>query len=205
MTIRAVVFDIGGVLEYTEPMQFERVWEQRLGLPDGEIVGRLADVWRGGSLGTVTEDAVHRAVGERLGLDPATARALLDDMWVEYLGTGNTDLIRYVAGLRGRVRTGILSNSFVGAREREQQSYGFADVFDVIVYSHEVGLAKPDPRAYRLVCDRLGVAPVEAVHVDDMPFAVEGARTAGMRAIQFVDNAQVIAEIEALVAGAGTG
>jgi beta-phosphoglucomutase-like phosphatase (HAD superfamily) len=59
-------------------------------------------------------------------------------------------------------------NSFVGAREREQALYGFKDMCDVIVYSHEVGWLKPDPRVYRVACERLGCAPDEAVLLDDV-------------------------------------
>lgn len=61
--------------------------------------------------------------------------------------------------LRPRCKTGILSNSLVGARKREQEAYRFSDMCDVIVYSHEEGYLKPDPQIYRTVCDRLGVAP----------------------------------------------
>ncbi len=60
-------------------------------------------------------------------------------------GTANTDLIEYARRLRPRYRTGILSNSFVGAREREQAAYGFEDLVDEIIYSHECGMSKPDP------------------------------------------------------------
>ena len=42
----------------------------------------------------------------------------------------------------------------VGAREREQAAYGFQDMCDTIVYSHEVGYLKPEPAAYRIVCER---------------------------------------------------
>jgi putative hydrolase of the HAD superfamily len=45
-----------------------------------------------------------------------------------------------------------LSNSFVGAREREQAAYGFEDLVDEIVHTHEVGMSKPDPQIYALVC-----------------------------------------------------
>jgi len=199
MTVRAAVFDIGGVLETTAPMEFDQRWEQRLGLPPGEISRRMDDVWLGGSLGTLSETEVHRLAGERLNLDTASVTAMMDEMWVEYLGTGNTDLITYVASLRSRVRTAILSNSFVGASEREQQRYNFPALVDVIVYSHEVGIKKPDPRIYALVCERLGVQPGEAIFVDDVPICVRAAHEAGMRAIQFSDNAQVIAAIEALL------
>jgi len=199
MTIQAAVFDIGGVLETTPPMEFDQRWERRLGLPPGEINRRMDDVWVGGSLGKLSETEVHRQVGERLNLDTASVTAMMDEMWAEYLGTGNTDLITYVASLRSRVRTAILSNSFVGASEREQQRYGFPELVDVIVYSHEVGMKKPDPRIYALVCERLSVQPGEALFVDDVPICVQAAQEAGMHAIQFSDNAQVIAAIEALL------
>jgi HAD superfamily hydrolase (TIGR01509 family) len=56
---------------------------------------------------------------------------------------------------------------------------------DDILISAEVGLAKPDPRIYRLAAERLGVRPDEAVFVDDFAANVEGARAVGMRAIHF--------------------
>ncbi len=88
----------------------------------------------------------------------------------------------------------------VGAREREQERYGFADVTDVIVYSHEVGLAKPDPRVYALTCGRLGVDPGGVVLLDDTPAAVEGALVAGWQAVLFGATAQAIADVEACLA-----
>jgi putative hydrolase of the HAD superfamily len=125
----------------------------------------------------------------------------MDDVWVEYLGTANTELIGYVRALRPRVRTGILSNSFVGAREREAAAYGFPDLVDEIVYSHEVGLQKPDPGVYELTCQRLGVAPDEMVFVDNVPVCVDAARALGIHGVLFEDNAGTIAAIEALLAG----
>ena len=90
MAIRAVVFDIGGVLEVTPDLGITQRWEARLGLPAG-------------------------------GLDEPQLEAFMADLWREYLGTANTELIEYVRQLRPRYRTGILSNSFVGARERSRR------------------------------------------------------------------------------------
>ena len=201
MAIRAVVFDIGGVLEIVPDMDFDRRWEARLGLPDGEIGRRLADMWLGGSVGTVTEQAVHRAVQDRLGLPAERAGALLADMWEQYLGVANGELIEYAGRLRPRYRTGILSNSFVGAGKREQDRYGFADLVDDVVYSHEIGMSKPDPRVYRLACARLGVRPHETVFVDDAEPNVVAARATGCHTVHFRDNAQAIAAIEAALSG----
>jgi putative hydrolase of the HAD superfamily len=110
------------------------------------------------------------------------------------------DIEREVAeALRPRYRTGILSNSFVGAREREQALYAFEDMCDVIVYSHEVGWVKPDSRIYHAVCERLGCAPEHAVLLDDVAANIDGARAVGMQGVLFTDTAQGIAELETLM------
>lgn len=199
MVIRAVVFDIGGVLEITPDLGTDRLWETRLGLASGEMDERMGDVWMGGALGTITLDDVHQAIRDRLGLDEQQLAAYMADVWREYLGTANNELIEYVRRLRPRYSTGILSNSFVGAREREQAAYGFEDLVDEIVYSHEVGMAKPDPRVYALVCARLDVQPEETVFLDDADQAVAGAHRAGMHAVHYRDNAQAIEEIGKLL------
>jgi epoxide hydrolase-like predicted phosphatase len=122
--------------------------------------------------------------------------AFMRDLWTEYLGTLNVELADYCRSLRPRYRTAIISNSFVGARSREQERYHFDEITDLIVYSHEVGMSKPDPRIYRLACARLGVRPAETVFVDDNELMVDGARAVGIQAVLFEDNAQAIAAIE---------
>jgi hypothetical protein len=67
MAIRAVVFDIGGVLEITPDLGVTGLWENRLGLRAGELSNRMHDVWAGGGIGTITEDDVHQAITDRLG------------------------------------------------------------------------------------------------------------------------------------------
>ncbi|WP_130799117.1 HAD family hydrolase [Streptomyces otsuchiensis] len=198
--VRAVVFDIGGVLEFTPSLGVTDKWERRLGLPAGELNRRMWDIWQRGSVGALTEDAVHRALGERLGIDQVIVASLMNDVWTEYLGTLNTELCSYAQALRPRYRTGILTNSFVGCREREQSCYGFEQLVDDLVYSHEVGITKPDPRIYRLSCDRLGVSPEETVFVDDTPACVEAASALGFHAVHFRDTAQTIAAIDGRLA-----
>ncbi len=203
MAIRAVVFDIGGVLEITPSTGWAGRWEAQLGLPPGGLVAQLGEVWRAGSVGSISEADVERRTGELLGLDRAHVDAFMADLWAEYLGTLNTELAAYFAGLRPRYTTGILSNSFVGAREKEQARFG--DLCDTIIYSHEEGMQKPEPRFYALACERLGVQPAEIVFLDDVEVCVAAARAFGMRAILFRDNAQAIADIEACLAAGGRG
>jgi putative hydrolase of the HAD superfamily len=197
MAFRAVVFDIGGVLEFTPPLGTAGKWEDRLGLPSGGLAGRLGGLFAAGNVGMVTEAEVHRGVGELLAIDEPTVDAFMADLWTEYLGSLNTELAAYFAGLRPAYRTGIISNSFVGAREREQERYGFGQLTDVIVYSHEAGISKPDPRIYQLACDRLGVLPEEMIFLDDVDAYVAAARDVGAHGILFTGTVQAIADIEA--------
>jgi putative hydrolase of the HAD superfamily len=201
MPIQAVVFDIGGVLEITQPSSLARTWEPILGLRPGEMNSRLAEVAAAGAVGAISEQQAGQRIADILGLDAGQLRAFLADLWAEYLGTLNTDLAAYFASLRPRYRTGIISNSFVGARHREQQRYGFAEMTDLIVYSHEAGLSKPDPRIYQLACDGLGVPAADMVFLDDLPENVVAARQAGLHAVLFRDTGQAIADIQALLDG----
>jgi HAD superfamily hydrolase (TIGR01509 family) len=147
----------------------------------------------------VTEDEVRQAMGDRLGITMEQVGMVMAEMWRQYLGVANTELIAYARSLRPAYRTGILSNSFVGAREREQRAYGLGDAVDELIYSHEVGLSKPDPALWELTCRRMGVAPGEMVFLDNAPRLVESAGEAGIQALLFQSTAQAIADIEAML------
>ncbi|NED81879.1 HAD-IA family hydrolase [Streptomyces sp. SID11233] len=197
-----VIFDIGGVLELTPETGWVQQWETRLELPPGTVHERMRDVWQAGSLGTIGERDVREQLAVRLHLDAPQVDAFMAGLWTEYLGTPNEELIAYLRGLRGKCRLGILSNSFVGARERETELYHFDELVEQIVYSHELGIEKPDPRAFEAVCTALGVEPETCLFIDDFAVNVEAAEAAGLRAHLFEDNARTIARIAAHV-GAG--
>jgi putative hydrolase of the HAD superfamily len=174
-------------------------WERRLNLKPGELNECLREVWRGGSIGTITIQQVHNQIGEIMGWDEAQVNEFMDDIWREYLGMLNVELADYFRSLRPKYQTAIISNSFVGAREKEAEHYQFDTICDFIIYSHEVGLRKPDLQIFTLACERLGLQPNEVIFVDDHPEVYVSAVEMGMYCIQFRDNARVIAEIEAVV------
>lgn len=203
MVVRAVVLDIGGVLETTPSLGTAEKWEAAFGLLPGQLAERARAVWDAGAVGAITEEDVHRRLSDLLGVDRAWVDEFMAEMWVEYLGSLNVELTEWFRVLRPKYRTGIISNSFVGAREREAARYGFGDLTDVIIYSHEVGVAKPDPRIYELACQRLDVPHEETVFLDDVAAMVEGARAVGIQAVLFVDTAQAIHDVEALLSAGG--
>ncbi len=203
MTVRAVVFDIGGVLEVNTPTGWPERWASRLGLGVAELEALLEPAVAGGSTGAVALPEIERRIAAVFGFGNAELGEFMDDLWAGYLGALNTRMASYFAALRPRYLTGILSNSFVGAREREQAAYGFAGLCDVVVYSHEEGVEKPDPRCYLITAQRLGVLPGETVFLDDTEACVAGARAAGMRAVLFTSTEQAIADLESCLGDPG--
>jgi epoxide hydrolase-like predicted phosphatase len=200
MAMRAVVFDIGGILEITPDTGVTQKWETLLHLEPGELNTRMANVWRDGSLGRCTEEQVQQGLREIIGMDQKQVDAFWHDLWEEYLGTLNVPLATYFSSLRPRYRTALLSNSFVGARSREQERYHFDEMADLIIYSHEVGIAKPDPRIFELTCERLGVQPEETIFLDDVEQHVLAARSTGIHAILFQNTERAIADIDEALA-----
>ena len=204
VAVRAVVFDIGGVLQHSVETGFEVRWERRLGLESGEFWERIRRSGLGGdgNLGRISEEEFAEGLGRLYGLDGRETGELLRDLWEWYVGELNTEVTAYFRSLRPRYRTAILSNGAAGGRREEEARYGFSSIADVLVYSYEVGLQKPDPRIYLLTCQRLGVSPEEGVFLDDQEENVVGAREVGMRSVLFQSTAQAIADVEGHLATA---
>ena len=135
------------MLERVGPSVWVEAWRARLGLTQAEFDGAVACVDPTGlrKTGGFTEAQMRSSYAEALRLSAAQADELTADIWDWYCGELDEQLMSYVRTLRGRVRTGIVSNSADGARREESRRYGFPDLVDDNVYSNEVGLAEPDP------------------------------------------------------------
>ena len=199
MAARAVVFDIGGVLEVPTGTALDGRWERRLGLRPGEFFERLrqSGLGRDANLGRCSEAEFARALGRLYGLEQPATDELLAELWDWYVGELNTETAAYFRRLRPRYRTAILSNAAEGGRREEDRRYGFATMADVLVYSYEVGIEKPDRRIYEITCRRLGVHPSEVVFLDDLEANVVTASRLGMRAVLFQSTTQAIRDVEA--------
>ena len=211
MPIRVVMFDIGGILEVipeggdpaTRFPALDEEWNARLGLPPGHLTRCFEAVAADGAFGRCTYDEWCARFRDSTGMNQADFDAYMAAFWDIYMGNPNEELIAWFRALRPRYRTAILSNSFVGARDHEEERYGFTSMVDLAIYSHEEGIHKPDPRIYEIAINRLGVAPAEIAFLDDVPENVDAARAAGIQAILFANNAQAIADLEALLHGQG--
>jgi FMN phosphatase YigB (HAD superfamily) len=198
MPVKAALFDIGGVLVQQSDRTAQRRWEKRLGLEDG-LLGR--EIWTmpislQAEIGQASEDDAWAAVADRFELNPIDLAALRGDFFSG--SVWNVPLIEYARSLRATYATGIISNAWPDARA-SVKPWVNGDAFDDLIFSAEVGLAKPDRRIFDLALDRLQVQPAEAIFIDDVPVNVEAAQTIGMAGIRFETTEQTIAAIERII------
>jgi putative hydrolase of the HAD superfamily len=209
MPIRAVMFDIGGVLEVipeggdptTRFPALDEEWDARVGLLPGHLTRCFKALVADGAFGRCTYDEWCARFRASTGLSQADFDAYMAAFWDIYMGNPNEELIAYFRGLRPRYRTAILTNSFLGARKQEEARYGFTSMTDLAIYTHEEGIHKPDPRIFALASERIGFPPGEIVFLDDIPKSVDAARACGFQAILFTSTSRAIANIEALLQG----
>jgi epoxide hydrolase-like predicted phosphatase len=194
MSLKAIIFDFGGVLVRTRSQYLRQTWEQRLTLRPGEA----SELVFGGESGRAAQhgrisDAEHWVyIQRRLGLDDATLAQFRRDFFAE--DGIDTDLLAYIDRLRSGYRLGLLSNATANAR-RFFTSSGITDHFDAITISGEEGVMKPDERIYRIALARLNVEPNEAALVDDFSENIIAARDLGMAAVHFTDPQQARREL----------
>jgi putative hydrolase of the HAD superfamily len=200
--VRAVIFDGGGVLaKVDKDGGWLSRWQRRLHLSEQEFAMALDRVDPDGliAVGGLTEGEFRQRYAEALGLTGTQTEEFMQDMWDWYCGELDEVMVRFVSALRPKYTTAIVTNSADGARREEQSRYRLGDLVDTIIYSHEVGIAKPDPRILTFTCERLKVQPTECVMLDDTPEVVDAARRLGMHAVVHRDTETSITEVSALL------
>ena len=190
------MFDFGLTLAY--PPSFDdlvRSAGRALGRSDKEVAAFLTAVYavedhpdvRAAEARRELSFAEHRAAdmayaiacdGDMELMEAFYDRYVRPDTFVAY-----PDVVATLDELRDRqVRLGVLSNCGWDVR-RNLEHLGLAGYFDAVTLSCEHGLAKPDRVLFELACDRLGLAPREALMVGDDPAVDGGAVSAGMVAL----------------------
>jgi epoxide hydrolase-like predicted phosphatase len=199
MTIRAVFFDLGGVIVRTEFQSPRQHLAERLGMEYEGLVRLVfeSETSRQASLGLISEDEHWAAVMRRLHLPESQTQAVRD----EFFAGDITDiaLLDFMRGLRRQYKVGLISNAWSGLRPWIIAKK-FEDAFDAMTISAEIGVMKPDARIFQLALEKLGVLPAEAVLLDDFPENVAGARAVGMQAIHFTQPEQALKELKQLLA-----
>ena len=200
MPIRAIFFDIGGVLVRTN----DRTPRTRLATRLGTTYDALVDLIWGGERGRQAQKGKISAEEQWTNACRVLHWPLdrMQDLESEFFAGDELDttLVDYIRSLHTCYRTGIISNALSNVRSAIEQKWDIADAFDALILSAEIGLMKPDPRIFHTALQALGVAPAEAVFVDDVAENVAGAQALGMFAMRFIDPVQAKEEVDRLLA-----
>ncbi len=206
MAIRAMVFDCGGVLLRDGDLAAYGAWEERLGLPQGELARRLwsGETWQMAEVGKISDAEYWRRMGQELGVtSPEQVDQLREDLW----GTWIIDerVLDLVERAKRQYRVAILSNATDALEDLLQHRYGVADRFEAIVNSARVGIAKPDPGIYEALLRRLGLEAADILFVDDRAENIAAAARLGMHVLWFVHAEELERQLAAHLSPGGNG
>ena len=205
MTIKAILWDFGGVLT-TSPFEAFNRFEAEHGVPTDFIRGINAtnpehNAWARFESSTISLDEFD----EEFAAESASQGHQIQGRQVVELLSGHVrprmveTLKRckanfQVACITNNVKSGV-GSAMARSPERAAQMAAVMELFDVVVESSIEGIRKPDPRIYRLTCERLGVEPASTVFLDDLGVNLKPARAMGMHTIKVVDETQAINDL----------
>jgi len=199
MSIRAIIFDFGGVLVRMVDDKPRQELAEQLGVPLSRLdeLVFFSETARKASQGEIHVSQHWQAVGQALGISSGDMPKFLEKYWSA--DDVNWKLLDFIRTLRPRYKVGLLSNAWDDLRQTMHQRWGIDTLFDEMIISAEVKLVKPDPRIFNLALERLEVKPEEAVFIDDIEENVEGARRVGMHALQYQGLDQTLEEMKRLL------
>ena len=198
MILRAIFFDLGGVILRTEYQAPRERLAERLNMTYEDInkIVFESETARKASLGEVSVDEHWRAVMRRLRLPASEAKTIRAEFFAG--DVIDRDLLNFIRSLRPRYKTGVISNAWGDLRDYIVK-HQLDDAFDMLIISAEIGMMKPQPMIYQLALKQARVEAKEAAFVDDTPKNVEAANALGMHGILFRDPAQVEENLKALL------
>ncbi len=184
--IQAVFFDFGGVVARVDWEEMRRL-EARYGLPKNGLLQAMYGIpeWKLAEVNRLGEEewlaSVGRKLDEMAGRPIPEIRAEWGRLWRQL----DEDVVRLAETLKRSHRVGLISNSTLRLERELLGANGIAHLFEVVVNSARVGVAKPEARIYQVAAERAGVAPAACVHVDDLLENVRGAEAVGFRAVHY--------------------
>ena len=203
MPIRAVIFDLGGVV-LGSPLHAIAAYEKEIGLPAGVVNRVVADTGEEGAWGRLERGVVGlEAFVPAFESDCAAAGFAIDarSMMERMRAASNPrpEMLAAIGVIRGSgLRTAALTNNWA-SEERDDGTRALRHHFDAFFESSVLGLQKPDPRIYQHACGELAIAPSDAVFLDDIGRNLKTARHLGMTTIKVDTPDQALGELEGVL------
>lgn len=192
--MKALVFDFGGPVLLT-PFEVRAIGERNLDLPAGSFAWTgpfdpdADPEWRAFQAGEMNEREYWAIQAERFSELTGQSADMQTMMTPLYAGSEN-ELIR--PGARALIEDAKAAGILVAIHTNDLTAFHGADwiermtvlrEFEVMVDGRSDGVYKPDPAAYRLMIERIGVDPQDIVFIDDQPVNIAGAESVGMQCV----------------------
>lgn len=195
--LRAVVFDYGMVLTGPPNREAHDTLLRLTGLSADQFEPLYWADRHAYDTGDLTSLAFWQKLNQDAGLNLSSD--VIDElnrqdarMWT----TENPAMLAWQQQLKQHgLRTAILSNMGDSVYESVERTFAWIHRFDVLIWSYQVRLAKPDPAIYRLLLDRLGCKPEEILFLDDKRENIDAARSLGINALLFSTVQQLRADL----------
>ncbi len=195
--IKAIIFDIGGVLLRTEDRKPRQRLEQRLGLMAGEAERLVfnSEMGQMAQNGRITDDELWAWLGDHTSLNKDELTAFQNEFWGgDVLDERLVDLIRM---LKLKYKTAVISNA-TDNLVPTLTHHRCADAFDLIISSADEKVMKPNAAIYERTLQRLGIQADEAVFIDDFAHNITAAQALGIHGIHFNPNINLYAALHNL-------
>jgi putative hydrolase of the HAD superfamily len=187
--ITTIIFDLGETY-INGVLGLEKRLEPILGKAAAQIYAEM----QGENLvslfkGEISEEEYWRRAIEKNSwkTDIPTLKKLLRENFIEIKGTREI-----IEALKAKgFRLGLLSIHTKEWIEYCEHKYGYLELFDATEYSFEIGVLKPDKRAYQRIMKKLGVNPEECVFIDDNSNNLRAAEALGIRTVLFESPKQL--------------
>lgn len=203
--IKAVIWDFGGVIT-SSPFDAFAAYEKELGLPTDFIR----------TVNSRDPDTNAWAKLERSEVDGPGFDALFREE-SKALGheVSGAEILKLLSGrIRPRVvdalkicksngKVGCITNnapvgkgaSMTNDENRAREAAAVLELFDHVIESSKVGLRKPNPRIYEMMCETLSVSPSDCVYLDDLGINLKPARAMGMTTIKVLNEEQLLSDL----------
>lgn len=186
--IKAIIFDCFGVLTIDSWRAFVD------SLPEA-IVSEARSITHAYDSGIITKQALVEQVSGLSGIDQDIVRLEASPKLAK-----NQELFNYIRDLKQKkYKIGILSNVSDDWITRVLLTEQEVELFDAMVFSYQIGTAKPDHKIFKIALNRLGIEPTEAIFVDDVDRYCQAAEALGMQTILYKDFQQVMVNFNKLL------
>jgi HAD superfamily hydrolase (TIGR01509 family) len=193
--VRSVISDLGKVILFFDNSIFFRKLAEFCPFTAMDIAERVhknRDLIRSFDTGKISPDGFYREVIKRLDarVDQKTFFTLYCDIF-----SLNTPVLDVLAGLRGRYKLILLSNTDIKRFGFIRDSFPEIFIFEEYVLSFEVGYLKPHPQIYKKALKKAEARAEECVFIDDLEENIEGAKKVGLETLLYKPQTDLKAEL----------